>query len=233
MENLLKLLGIIVVVFAFVNIACDNGSSNGENSVSYTSTAGETTYTLSITQNTNRYVITTGDTYVLAIINSRTTKNSSGTVTVSGGGSTLVLSGGTDVRVTIDGGRMISITGTIQTNDGIVEGPGSLTPHQNNSNEDNTPPNSTDDPFRGTSWYYIQDGRRHKLVFSNNNTYTAFLDEQQVLNGTYRYIGNNIAYATYEGQGPNFITAVISENSLSWTYNWAHTDPWTGVYIKE
>jgi len=132
----------LLLAFALALLSCDKGVGYTDDpvvtpeTITYVSTGEGVTYTLKITQKLNKaaYTPVTGDSYVLSIERDGTTKTSSGTVTVSSSGSNRVfsLSNGTNARITVNSsGGMVRIEGTINTNDGTVQGSGDISPQSN------------------------------------------------------------------------------------------------------
>jgi len=196
-------LGLLVFTFAFSAIvSCDtsNSSSATPETVTYNSIVGDTTYTLTVTQNPSRatYRPATGDTYVLTITKPGSPpKTSNGTVTVStqGTDTVLALSNGIDLKVTVSSsGNMTRIEGTITTTAGSEDAPGEVVP------ETPAPPvgNSVVGTWRGS----MTDGTRsatYTFTFRADNTFTGvadFEDDGEIysdsVDGTYSMSGNTI-----------------------------------------
>jgi hypothetical protein len=123
--------GILALVLAFgiVVTGCDNGdtSKTPAESVIYTSTdSSGNTYTLTVTANTDRatYAEKSGDSYELKIAPlSGTTKISRGTVESIDGNGSLALkpsNAATTFSITVSGGSMTAISGTITLDDGEI-----------------------------------------------------------------------------------------------------------------
>jgi len=136
MKKTIKLIGVIamVAVIGFSMAACGGNSDPGDKGPGYVSTpiaqavtyrgttTGGSIYTLVITENTARYVAQSGDSYVLTITVSGTTKTSSGTVTTAGNTLTLTPSGSTTTfTVTISESGITNMTGTITLDGGTTE----------------------------------------------------------------------------------------------------------------
>jgi len=169
MRNFLKLAGVIVLVAAIVFsaalaallvTACDDSTTEAPRTVKYVGNADGNTYTLTITENTNRaaYTAKKGDRYVLKIEYANgTTKTSKGTVSaVEADGSLKLLPSGASEPFTVainSSGEIAGITGTITFEAGEPEqGPGEITP---------VTPDTGGNAFLGA-----------KLVFSGEQVYT-------------------------------------------------------------
>jgi len=142
MKNVLKAFGIIsmVLIIGFSMAACDDGSDSssvggggggggigGPQTATYTGKSGDATYTLKITENTERYTAQIGDAYELIF---RTKKNTGTVSNVEGGKLTLTPSNDLTLLIIaiISGNNLTSLTGTITWSDNTKsEAPGQLT----------------------------------------------------------------------------------------------------------
>lgn len=128
---------VCLLAFGFVFVTCDNGSDGGDpNTVKYESkdTAGNT-YTLTITKGPRAaYTPAVGDIYVLIIKMIASQLTSKGTISALGANGVLTLQPNYDdsstFEVTINGGKMTAIDGTIALEGGSsTNAPsGTLTP---------------------------------------------------------------------------------------------------------
>ena len=154
MKRLLSLgLPVLALALSLALVSCgsDGSSDNGTpETVTFISTSGDATYTLTVTQGAARatYHPVNGDTYVLTITRPGSpARTSSGTVTVSiqSGNTVLALSSGIDLKVTISSsGGVTRIEGTITTNAGNEQAPGAVTPPGSGNDEtDGTNPGNT------------------------------------------------------------------------------------------
>ena len=138
MKKTLKLLwiAVLIAVIGFSFASCKGADAAEPTSATYKSRGSDgNTYELVITKDPNRaaYTPQAGDTYVLTITKSgEPNKKSTGTVaTVSGGTFTLQPTGsGTTFTVTITGGNMTKIEGSITLDSGgsPQPAPGAVTP---------------------------------------------------------------------------------------------------------
>ena len=131
-----KLFGIITLMalIAFTMAGCGgDGNDPNPQKVTYTSTSGETTFVLTITDNTS---------YVLTVtLPNGDVKTSQGTAVKEDGDSWVFIAdaGGEAFTVTISAGGMGSIDGTITFSDGDdLEGPGTVTPKPPDNNTGTT-----------------------------------------------------------------------------------------------
>ena len=137
-KNLFGLALIVCVVLSFALVGCDTGTGGGggnPQTVTYTGTNGSETYTLEITENTNRAAYTPKSWDNFRLIEVISTSTMWGTLEISGNSQTLILhpdSGGT-ITVTTSGNGIINISGNGYWSDGTVfTSPGALAPGDNN-----------------------------------------------------------------------------------------------------
>jgi len=137
MKRFLPGMLVCLLAFGFVFTTCDNGSdSDGDpNTVNYESKDTEgNTYTLTITKGPRAaYTPAVGDIYVLIIKMIASQLTSKGTISALGANGVLTLQPNYDdsstFEVTINGGKMTAIDGTIAHEGGSTNAPsGTLTP---------------------------------------------------------------------------------------------------------
>ena len=193
MKNLVKLFGIIalVAVIVFSMAACgeDDPDGNGDpTSVAYTSYDDQgNKYELVINKDPNRaaYTPQTGDSFTLTVTNPAGTviASATGTVTVNGSNFTLTKSGGGEITITISGGAIGTISGT-------VPGAGGNDAITNPTVTPNNPNTGGNDPFAGT-WEGTTEGMTIKIVAANGN-FTQFNDDTEFARGTYTFSGSTV-----------------------------------------
>jgi len=166
--------------------------------VTYSGIADGETYTLKITQNTNRAAFTPqgGDSYELTV----GSKKSAGTV-VSFTSGTFTLQPSVAVTaifyVTVDSTGITNITAAITFTDGTSkEAPGTVTPVPPSTGNTNTSLNGT--------WVNIGDlfgeSYTYKMVLSNG-IFIQYLNNVEDIKGTYSTSGNNITITTTHVKG--------------------------------
>jgi hypothetical protein len=146
MKNTFKVLGIIafiaIIGLSFASCGDDDDSSSSVtyDPVEYKSSRGDTAYSLKITKNEGKAAFTpsNGDFYTLTITTAGVSQTSNGTISISGNTFTLTHTAtGASFTVTISGGEMTSINGTIPTNNGeTVPAPGVVTPEGGGGGDD-------------------------------------------------------------------------------------------------
>jgi hypothetical protein len=193
----------LVLVFGIAATGCNNDDPAGTpqaGTVSYTSKdAVGNTYKLVITEDLNRaaYEAQPGDGYVLTITETGgTVKTSKGTVQSLGSGILILLPAGTSAtfNVTVTGGNMTGITGTIALEGGgTASPPGVLTPVSGS-------------PFEGSwqSFNYDGMGDTVLLIFSGN-AWTQIIGGTNDFKGTFTYTATTLT-----------LTLTHSWNGSSW-----------------
>jgi hypothetical protein len=189
---------------------CDNGTTSppGPQTATYTGTAGGTTYTLVITENTSKavYSAQAGDSYELTV----GSKKSTGTVTTAGTTLTLTPAGKTTAfTVTVSGSSITAMSGTITyTDNTTATAPTTLIPPTGGDGDDpfqsqypdaDFPALTGGNDFIGTwsgSGSYI-------LEFINDGTWTLKMGSSTVFSGLFLVSGNTVHLYLHEtADGP-------------------------------
>jgi len=177
MKNKKVLLAIMAVVLVLGMTSCDTGGGGAstEQSAVYSGISGDNAYILTITDSAGKASDTAkaGDAYVLTIIplSGGTKKESRGTVTTVIG-DTLTLASSTTFTVTVSGGNISAISGTIKFDDDTKESV-TLT---------SVTPSTSDTSLVGT---WIKDDNEWKYVFGNISYVLAHIDGPNENSGTY------------------------------------------------
>jgi hypothetical protein len=205
MKNAFRLIGVIAIiaVITFSMTACPSLEDDDPTpeTVTYSGRADGKTYTLTITENTGRYLAKNGDSYVLTV----GTKTSSGTVTVNVNTLTLKPSrpGAAAFTVTVSSSGITAMSGTITFDDGTAEpAPDSITP---------VPQSGSPAPkFTGVQVYTLDNG----TFTAYNGTGTA-MDVKGFMNdnhGEYEELGK---IGTISGDGKlTFEVPAIADDKL-------------------
>jgi len=129
MKNNARLVWIIALIAIIALMAACPADDSEPQTVTYSGKDNDSIYTLKITEGA-RYAAQDGDSYVLTVTTSGTTKTSSGTVTVAGATLTLTPSGSTTTfTITVDASGIIEMSGTITFNDSTTAAaPTTVTP---------------------------------------------------------------------------------------------------------
>jgi hypothetical protein len=220
------LIGLLLVLGLFFS-GCDTGSGGGGNSQTYTSTdSSGNKYTLTITENPNRYTVVVGDNYVLVInfADGSGTKRSTGTVDSGSTGTIFKLkpaaSSSTGViTINVNGMTMtgILVPATIKYEDGSSKEisepslPGSSTGGGSDLLDNNG--NLSPQKLVGTVWRMNAEDGSITMTFTGTSTLRVEITRAPTVTGTYTVSGKTINFAI---DGEN-VTGTITGNTLTAT----------------
>jgi hypothetical protein len=201
-----------VLLIGFTGCGNPSGGDSEPQSIVYKSSAGSTTYELTITA-----TVKIGDSYILKITN---TKTSTGTIKgVSGDILTLKPSSSdTTFTITIGSGGMTDISGSIQLDGGGVEtGPGTVIP-------------STPAKFAGTWVKDSAPSAGHKIIF-NGNTITFPDTNPSPVTGTFTFTDTEITGTN--SSGTMTFSDVLNGNSLTLSNFPAGMTGYNGTWTRQ
>jgi predicted small secreted protein len=199
----------LLLAVGFVFTACENSTGGGGNTVTYTGSAGDTTYRLTITKTSAKaaYVPQDGDSYVLVIGSG--SKRSEGTVTIISGGFRLAPKDAPakTFTVTVNVNGITAIAGDITlTGGGTEKPPATVTPGGGSSSGDNSSDlldaqgNLSPAKLNGTVWAYTVDGDSMMITFTSTTAYkVTYSFSTDVDPGTYKVSGKSITFTDQEG----------------------------------
>jgi hypothetical protein len=198
----------VLLAAGFVFTACDSGSAGG-NTVTYTGSAGDTTYRLTITKTSAKaaYVPQSDDSYVLVIGSGSGSKRSEGTVTIISGGFRLAPKEASTktFTVTVSGNGITAIAGDITlTGGGTEKAPTTVTPGSGDGDGSrdllDAQGNLSPAKLNGTVWRYTSGGESMTVTFTSTTAYkVTYTYSTDVDTGTYKVSGKSITFTDQEG----------------------------------
>jgi len=228
MKNKTKMIRMIALAAVIVFMAACPADDSEPQTAMYSGTANGSTYTLKIIEGA-RYAAQVGDSYVLTVTTSGTTKTSSGTVTTAAGNTLTLTPSGTTTAftVTVSESGITAMKGTITfEDDEKITAPTTVTP----SSGDNDTANKT--KFEGTWVHGNPDSGPAQFTFTGKAF--AYTGDGGPKSGTFTFDDTNITFTASNG-GTWSTKYTLTATSITFTEGTGNKDwgsSWYGTFNK-